>query len=91
MQKYIDRFRVQANKARQAQSRIKALERMQLIAPAHIDSPFHFEFREPRSMPTSLLKLDEVDTGYGDVTILHQSIFADSGTAHRLARFERRG
>ena len=49
MQSYIDRFRVQANKARQAQSRIKALERMQLIAPAHIDSPFHFEFRAPRA------------------------------------------
>ena len=57
MQSYIERFRAQATKARQAQSRIKALERMQLIAPAHVDSPFHFEFREPGSMPTSLLKL----------------------------------
>jgi len=76
MQSYIDRFRVQATKARQAQSRLKALERMQLIAPAHIDSPFHFEFRAPRSLPTSLLKLDGVSTGYGDNTILRKIYFS---------------
>ena len=76
MQSYIDRFRVQANKARQAQSRLKALERMQLIAPAHVDSPFHFEFRAPRALPTSLLKLDRVSTGYGDTTILHKIDFS---------------
>jgi ATP-binding cassette, subfamily F, member 3 len=76
MQGYIDRFRAQANKARQAQSRIKALERMQLIAPAHVDSPFHFEFRAPRSLPTSLLKLDRVSTGYGDTMILHNIDFS---------------
>lgn len=70
MQSYIDRFRAQATKARQAQSRIKALERMQLIAPAHVDSPFHFEFRASRSLPTSLLKLDKVSTGYGEQEIL---------------------
>ena len=76
MQRYIDRFRAQATKARQAQSRIKALERMQLIAPAHVDSPFHFEFREPKSMPTSLLKLDGVATGYGDQKILDKIDFS---------------
>ena len=76
MQRYIDRFRAQATKARQAQSRIKALERMQLIAPAHVDSPFHFEFREPKSMPTSLLKLDGVATGYGDQKILDNIDFS---------------
>ncbi len=70
MQSYIDRFRAQATKARQAQSRIKALERMQLIAPAHVDSPFHFEFRASRSLPTSLLKLDKASTGYGEQEIL---------------------
>ncbi|MBT8434726.1 MAG: ATP-binding cassette domain-containing protein, partial [Gammaproteobacteria bacterium] len=68
MQHYIDRFRAKASKARQAQSRIQALEKMQIIAPAHIDSPFHFEFRSPRAMPTSLLKLDRVSTGYDDKT-----------------------
>jgi len=70
MQSYIDRFRAKATKARQAQSRIKALERMRLIAPAHVDSPFHFEFRASRSLPTSLLKLEKASTGYGEQEIL---------------------
>jgi len=70
MQSYIDRFRAKATKAKQAQSRIKALERMQLIAPAHVDSPFHFEFRPPLSVPSSLLRLERVATGYGDKTVL---------------------
>jgi ATP-binding cassette subfamily F protein 3 len=76
MQHYIDRFRAKATKARQAQSRIKALEKMQIIAPAHIDSPFHFEFRSPRAMPTSLLKLDRVSTGYDDKTVLENIEFS---------------
>ncbi len=76
IQRYIDRFRVQANKARQAQSRIKALERMRIIAPAHIDSPFHFEFRAARTLPTSLLKLDQVATGYGEKIVLENIDFS---------------
>ena len=70
MQRYIDRFRAKATKAKQAQSRIKALERMQLIAPAHVDSPFHFEFREPEALPSSLLRLQQVATGYGERVVL---------------------
>ena len=70
MQRYIDRFRAKATKAKQAQSRIKALERMQLIAPAHVDSPFHFEFREPEALPSSLLRLQQVSTGYGERVVL---------------------
>jgi ATP-binding cassette subfamily F protein 3 len=76
MQSFIDRFRAKATKAKQAQSRIKALEKMQLIAPAHIDSPFHFEFRAPRALPTSLLKLDAVATGYGDMVVLEDIEFS---------------
>jgi ATP-binding cassette subfamily F protein 3 len=76
MQSYIDRFRAQANKARQAQSRIKALEKMQIIAPAHVDSPFHFEFRVPRALPTSLLRLDHVATGYDDKIVLENIEFS---------------
>jgi len=76
MQAYIDRFRAQATKARQAQSRIKALERMKLIGPAHVDSQFHFEFRAPKSIPTSLLKLDQVSTGYGDHRVLENIDFS---------------
>ncbi|MGD8348215.1 MAG: ATP-binding cassette domain-containing protein [Gammaproteobacteria bacterium] len=70
MQRYIDRFRAKASKAKQAQSRIKALEKMQLIAPAHIDSPFRFEFREPEAMPSSLIRLEQVTTGYGERVVL---------------------
>lgn len=76
MQSFINRFKAKASKARQAQSRIKALEKMQLIAPAHIDSPFHFEFRAPRALPTSLIKLDKVSTGYGAVTVLEKIDFS---------------
>ncbi len=76
MQRYIDRFRAQANKARQAQSRIKALEKMQLIAPAHIDSPFHFEFRTAKALPSSLLRLDGVSTGYDDKAVLEDIEFS---------------
>jgi ATP-binding cassette subfamily F protein 3 len=68
--RFIDRFRVQANKAKAAQSRIKALERMERIAPAHVDSPFHFEFPEPPKAPNPVLSLDEVALGYGDQRIL---------------------
>jgi len=63
---YIDRFRAQATKARQAQSRIKALERMTLIAPAHVDSQFSFRFREPARLASPLIRMDEVDCGYGE-------------------------
>ena len=69
---YIDRFRVQATKARQAQSRIKALERMEMISAAHVDSQFSFEFRAPASAPDPLLVLDDVDAGYADKKILNQ-------------------
>jgi len=70
MQHFIDRFRAKASKARQAQSRIKALEKMQLIGPAHVDSPFRFRFRTPRAMPSSLIRLDKVIAGYEHKTVL---------------------
>lgn len=68
---YVERFRAKATKARQAQSRIKALERMELIAPAHIDSPFHFEFGQPEKTPRPLLKLEQSSAGYGDNIIIN--------------------
>ncbi len=67
---YVERFRAKATKARQAQSRIKALERMELIAPAHVDSPFHFAFKQPEKNPRPLLKLEQTSAGYGDKMIL---------------------
>jgi ATP-binding cassette subfamily F protein 3 len=69
LQKYIDRFKAQATKARQAQSRIKQLERMQELAPAHVDTPFTFSFREPTKMSSPLLTLEQADIGYGDKLI----------------------
>ena len=70
LQKYVDRFRAQATKARQAQSRLKALSRMEDIAAAHVDTPFTFSFREPGPAPDPLLVIDEAATGYGERAIL---------------------
>jgi ATP-binding cassette subfamily F protein 3 len=70
MQSFVDRFRYKASKARQAQSRIKMLERMEQIAPAHVDSPFRFHFLEPEKQPQQLLTLTDAAVGYGDEIIL---------------------
>jgi ATP-binding cassette subfamily F protein 3 len=70
LQSYIDRFRVQATKARQAQSRIKALERMEMISAAHVDSQFGFEFRAPIAAPDPLLVLDGMSVGYQDKPLI---------------------
>ncbi|MCF6210637.1 MAG: ATP-binding cassette domain-containing protein [Gammaproteobacteria bacterium] len=71
LQQFVDRFRAKATKARQAQSRLKALARMEEIAPAHVDSPFTFGFRAPKDVPHPLLQLTEVDLGYGGEALLH--------------------
>ena len=70
MQSFVERFRYKATKARQAQSRLKALERLELIAPAHVDSPFSFAFQKPRKLPQPLLTLDRITAGYGERVIL---------------------
>ncbi len=72
MQKYIARFRAQATKAKQAQSRIKALERMETLTAAHIDSPFSFSFREADHQSSPLVDLHQGVLGYGDTQILEQ-------------------
>ena len=72
MQDFVARFRAKASKARQAQSRLKALDRMTVIAAAHVDSPFQFSFREPLKYPSPLLRLDQADAGYADVVVLKQ-------------------
>ncbi|MDR1463658.1 MAG: ATP-binding cassette domain-containing protein [Azoarcus sp.] len=70
MEDYIRRFRAKATKARQAQSRIKALERMERIAAAHIDTPFTFSFREAPPAPDPLLQIEDGAVGYGETHIL---------------------
>jgi ATP-binding cassette subfamily F protein 3 len=67
---FVTRFKAKASKAKQAQSRVKALERMELIAPAHVDSPFHFSFKEPTRLTAPLLVLDKASVGYGDVPLI---------------------
>ncbi|HEX6019830.1 MAG TPA: ATP-binding cassette domain-containing protein [Burkholderiaceae bacterium] len=71
LQRFIDRFKAKATKARQAQSRVKALARMERLAPVLTASDFQFEFREPASLPDPMLNLRDVSCGYGsDATIL---------------------
>lgn len=70
IQSFVDRFRYKASKARQAQSRLKMLERMQKIAPAHVDSPFRFHFIEAKKQPQHLLGLTDASVGYGEDVIL---------------------
>ncbi len=69
IESFVRRFRAKASKARQAQSRMKELSRMVDIAPAHIDSPFHFEFLEPDKKPPSLLACENIDIGYSEPLI----------------------
>jgi ATP-binding cassette subfamily F protein 3 len=70
IQSFITRFKAQATKARQAQSRIKALERMEVISQAHVDSPFNFSFPAPDKMPNPLLQIEEADIGYGETVVI---------------------
>jgi ATP-binding cassette subfamily F protein 3 len=72
---FVARFRYKASKAKQAQSRIKELERMENIAPAHIDSPFYFNFPEPQKVHSALANISQADLGYGEKTILSQVNF----------------
>ena len=70
MQAFVARFRAKASKAKQAQSRLKALERMVQINPAHVDSPFRFRFFAPEKQPDPLCLLDGCNAGYVDKAIL---------------------
>jgi ATP-binding cassette subfamily F protein 3 len=72
IQSFITRFKAKATKAKQAQSRVKALERMEVISSAHIDSPFNFSFPAPDKMPNPLLQIEKADIGYGDKIVINQ-------------------
>ena len=85
LQSFIDRFKAKATKAVQAQSRMKALAKLERIAPAHLDSEFSFEFANPTHLPNPLLKLDHADLGYGDNTVLHDiTLSLESGARYGL-------
>ncbi len=70
LQKFIDRFKAKASKAKQAQSRVKALARMERIAPVLAASDFAFEFREPQNLPNPMLAMRDFECGYGTTTIV---------------------
>jgi ATP-binding cassette, subfamily F, member 3 len=70
LQKFIDRFKAKASKAKQAQSRVKALARMEKLAPVLTASDFSFEFREPLSLPNPMLSFDQLRCGYGHTEIV---------------------
>lgn len=72
LQQFVDRFKAKASKAKQAQSRVKALERMEQLAPAHVDSPFDFQFFKPESLPNPLITMENVQLSYGDAVILEK-------------------
>ena len=76
MQDFVRRFKAKATKAKQAQSRLKALERMELIAPAHVDSPFSFSIPAPEKNPSPLLSLHDISAGYDDKVIVEDVTFA---------------
>jgi len=79
IQSYVDRFRYKASKARQAQSRLKMLERMTLIAPAHVDSPFHFHFMKPPRQPQHLVKLESLTAGYDSPVLTKVDLLISAG------------
>ena len=70
LQSFIDRFRAKATKARQAQSRMKMLAKMEDLAPLHVAAPFSFEFRDPERSPDPLLVLEDVVAGYPEKCVL---------------------
>jgi ATP-binding cassette subfamily F protein 3 len=90
MESFVERFRAQATKARQAQSRLKALERMQRIAPAHVDSPFEFSFAQPLKLPRPLLALENQSAGYEGRVILER-VSLSLAPGARLAILGRNG
>ena len=85
LQSFIDRFKAKATKAVQAQSRMKALNKLERIAPAHFDSGFSFEFDSPAHLPNPLLQLDKADLGYGGEPVLHGiDLSLESGARYGL-------
>ena len=85
LQSFIDRFKAKATKAVQAQSRMKALDKLERIAPAHFDSGFSFEFDSPAHLPNPLLQLDKADLGYGVEPVLHGiDLSLESGARYGL-------
>ncbi len=82
LESFINRFKAKATKARQAQSRIKRLEKMSGTEAVRVDRPFHFSFPAPARLPESMLKLDHVDTGYPALPVGAASAAIDHAAGH---------
>jgi ATP-binding cassette subfamily F protein 3 len=85
MMSYVNRFKAQATKAKQAQSRLKAIERMEIIAQAHIDSPFNFEFFSTPAAGTPFLKCTGLDIGYAKDHPIVKHVFFELNPHDRIA------
>src|ERR1700677_4726335 len=81
---FVNRFRASATKSRQAQSRLKMLQRMERIVPAHVDSPFEFEFSKPLKTPRPLITLEDAACGYDGTQVL-RGINVSIGPLDRIA------
>ena len=76
LRSFVDRFRAKASKARQAQSRLKAIEKLDLVAAVQKESPFYFEFKKPKQCPNPLLVIDDAQIRYGEKIILDHIQFS---------------
>ena len=90
IQRFVDRFRAKDSKARQVQSRIKALERMERVAPVHAESPYRFAFTQPKKISNPTLMLDQAALGYGGQAVLRDiTLRVYPQRPHRRARRQR--
>ena len=88
---FVDRFRAKASKAKQAQSRLKRLEKLPDLAPAHVDSQFTFNFEVPESLPYPLLSLKESQCGYAQNTIILKAVGLTLVPGSRIGLLGRNG
>ena len=88
---FVDRFRAKASKAKQAQSRLKRLEKLPDLAPSHVDSQFTFSFEQPESLPYPLLSLTESQCGYNSETIILNDVGLTLVPGSRIGLLGRNG
>ena len=88
---FVDRFRAKASKAKQAQSRLKRLQKLPDLAPAHVDSQFTFSFKTPETLPYPLLALKETTCGYNPETIILRDVGLTLVPGSRIGLLGRNG
>ncbi|MDG2422017.1 MAG: ATP-binding cassette domain-containing protein [Gammaproteobacteria bacterium] len=91
IEQFVTRFRVKASKAKQAQSRLKELARMEEIVPAHINSPFKFDFTNPGSLPAHLMQIQELTIGFREPLVENMNLGINAGSRIGLLGFNGSG